>query len=107
MYFLVRCRAEQRQQLGRCCDHRRSLMFRLLLLSGHVSVTGELRRAAPQPDTRLPFQSKIYEKVVTTLTLKVGGNSLLCLFCCLQPNFGASLHILKVEIGGDSQTTGD
>lgn len=24
----------------------------------------------------------------------------------LQPNFGASLHILKVEIGGDSQSGG-
>lgn len=24
-----------------------------------------------------------------------------------QPNFGASLHILKVEIGGDAQTTGE
>jgi hypothetical protein len=24
----------------------------------------------------------------------------------LQPNFGASLHILKVEIGGDSQAAG-
>lgn len=23
-----------------------------------------------------------------------------------QPNFGASLHILKVEIGGDGQSTG-
>ena len=23
-----------------------------------------------------------------------------------QPNFGASLHILKVEIGGDVQSTG-
>lgn len=23
-----------------------------------------------------------------------------------QPNFGASLHILKVEIGGDAQSTG-
>lgn len=31
--------------------------------------------------------------------------------CCgvgfIQPNFGASLHILKVEIGGDGQTTGN
>ena len=26
-------------------------------------------------------------------------------FCSLQPNFGASLQILKVEIGGDSQST--
>ena len=24
----------------------------------------------------------------------------------LQPNFGASLHILKVEIGGDAQSSG-
>lgn len=24
----------------------------------------------------------------------------------IQPNFGASLHILKVEIPGDAQTTG-
>lgn len=32
-----------------------------------------------------------------------------CLFFCIsfpQPNFGASLHILKVEIGGDAQSTG-
>ena len=27
-------------------------------------------------------------------------------FVYLQPNFGASLHILKVEIGGDGQSTG-
>ena len=25
----------------------------------------------------------------------------------LQPSFGASLHILKVEIGGDSQSSGE
>jgi len=30
-----------------------------------------------------------------------------CLACAwLQPNFGASLQILKVEIGGDSQASG-
>lgn len=28
-------------------------------------------------------------------------------FWCVQPNFGASLHILKVEIGGDAQSTGE
>jgi len=28
------------------------------------------------------------------------------LFKTLQPNFGASLHILKVEIGGDAQSSG-
>ena len=28
------------------------------------------------------------------------------LFVQLQPNFGASLQILKVEIGGDGQSTG-
>jgi hypothetical protein len=27
-------------------------------------------------------------------------------FFQFQPNFGASLHILKVEIGGDGQSTG-
>jgi len=33
---------------------------------------------------------------------------LLCFwFGFIQPNFGASLHILKVEIGGDGQTTGN
>lgn len=26
---------------------------------------------------------------------------------CFQPNFGASLQILKVEIGGDAQSTGE
>lgn len=35
------------------------------------------------------------------------SNLFLLLFCFLQPNFGASLHILKVEIGGDAQTTGN
>lgn len=29
-----------------------------------------------------------------------------CSFLLSQPNFGASLQILKVEIGGDAQTTG-
>ena len=37
----------------------------------------------------------------------------LCVVSCVlplpfvQPNFGASLHICKVEIGGDAQSTGD
>ena len=30
----------------------------------------------------------------------------MCVYC-VQPNFGASLHILKVEIGGDAQSTGE
>lgn len=46
-------------------------------------------------------------RVIHTVRSKVLVKSLLCLFCCLQPNFGASLHILKVEIGGDAQTTGE
>ena len=30
----------------------------------------------------------------------------LLIFIFIQPNFGASVHTLKVEIGGDSQSTG-
>ena len=29
------------------------------------------------------------------------------ILCLFQPNFGASLHMLKVEIGGDVQSTGN
>ena len=35
-----------------------------------------------------------------------GGENVAFCFVKLQPLFGASLHILKVEIGGDAQSTG-
>ena len=43
-----------------------------------------------------------------TLSLNFSVRPSLLKFCSfsLQPSFGASLHILKVEIGGDAQSTG-
>jgi len=52
---------------------------------------------------------RIYEELLhVVLYSRIALSDFNALFCCnkLQPNFGASLHILKVEIGGDAQSSG-
>ena len=64
--------------------------------------------AEPYRSQILDFLFKVWYMIQSVSLVRwTEPSSLLCIFCRLQPNFGASLHILKVEIGGDAQTTGE
>lgn len=55
---------------------------------------------------KLHFQHA--QNCTLTYLILLVNSRILSVFLSLfpQPNFGASLHILKVEIGGDAQSTG-
>lgn len=64
--------------------------------------------AEPYRSQILDYLFKVWYNAKHLVQFKVGyGETHRFAFWCVQPNFGASLHILKVEIGGDAQSTGE